>query len=279
MEGEELRFPKPRRIVLYTLLVVLVFAFLLPLWTAVTTSFKSAQDIIYTVPVEPPLSPTIEPLLTAFSLMQGPLLNSLIFTVVAMILSCLLGSINGYVLTKIKFRGANTIFLLLTIGIFIPYQAVLVPLVLTISRLGLYNNIFGLILTHTTYGITITSLLFRNFYGLIPDSLIMAAKTDGAGTWTIYRRIILPLSLLEFVVAGVLQFTSIWNDFLFGVVLARGSEALPASVQLANLKGTTEVAWNIQMAGTLWYALPVLIIYLVLGKYLIRGYMAGAIKG
>jgi len=229
--------------------------------------------------VEPPLSPTIEPLITAFNLMKGPLLNSLIFTGAAMILSCLLGSINGYILTKIRFKGSNTIFLLFSIGIFLPYQAVLVPLVLTMSRLGLYNNIAGLILVHTTYGITITTLLFRNFYGLIPNSLIMAAKTDGAGTWTIYRRVVLPLSLLPFVVAGVLQFTSIWNDFLFGVVLARGAEALPASVQLANLKGTTEVTWNIQMAGTLWYALPVLIIYIIMGKYLIRGYMAGAIKG
>ncbi|MDH4292286.1 MAG: carbohydrate ABC transporter permease [Dehalococcoidia bacterium] len=170
-------------------------------------------------------------------------------------------------------------FLLFSIGIFLPYQAVLVPLVLTMSRLGLYNSLGGLILAHTTYGITITTLLFRNFYGLIPDSLIMAAKTDGAGTWTIYRRIILPLSLLPFVVAAVLQFTSIWNDFLFGVTLARGSEAMPASVALANLKGTTEFNWNVQMAGALWYALPILLIYLGLGKYLIRGYMAGAIKG
>jgi glucose/mannose transport system permease protein len=253
--------------------------FLLPLWADVTTSFKTVHDLIYTVPMQPPLSPTIEPLITAFNIMKRPLLNSLTFTVAATILSCLLGSINGYALTKIKFHGSNTMFLLFSIGIFLPYQAVLVPLVLTISKLGLYNTIAGLILTHTTYGITITTLLFRNFYGLIPDSLIMAAKTDGAGTWTIYRRIILPLSLLPFVVAAVLQFTSIWNDFLFGVTLARGAEAMPASVALANLKGTTEFNWNVQMAGAFWYALPILIIYLVLGKYLIRGYMAGAIKG
>jgi glucose/mannose transport system permease protein len=253
--------------------------FLLPLWTDITTSFKSINDLIYTVPVQPPLSPTIEPLITAFNIMKRPLLNSLTFTLAATILSCLFGSINGYALTKIRFRGSNTMFLLFSIGIFLPYQAVLVPLVLTISKLGLYNSVAGLILVHTTYGITITTLLFRNFYGLIPDSLIMAAKTDGAGTWTIYRRIILPLSLLPFVVAAVLQFTSIWNDFLFGVTLARGAEAMPASVALANLKATTEFNWNVQMAGALWYALPILIIYLVLGKYLIRGYMAGAIKG
>lgn len=274
-----MRFPKPRRIILYILLVFFAFVFLLPLWADITTSFKSLNDLINTVPVQPPLSPTIEPLIAAFNIMARPLLNSLTFTVAATIFSCLLGSINGYALTKIRFRGSNTVFLLFSIGIFLPYQAVLVPLVLTMSRLGLYNSVGGLILVHTTYGITITTLLFRNFYGLIPDSLIMAAKTDGAGTWTIYRRIILPLSLLPFVVAAVLQFTSIWNDFLFGVTLARGAEAMPASVALANLKGTTEFNWNVQMAGAFWYALPILLIYLALGKYLIRGYMAGAIKG
>jgi glucose/mannose transport system permease protein len=273
------RFPTPRRIILYILLVFFAFVFLLPLWADITTSFKSLSDLINTVPVQPPLSPTIEPLIAAFKIMARPLLNSLTFTVAATIFSCLLGSVNGFALTKIRFRGSNTMFLLFSIGIFLPYQAVLVPLVLTMSKLGLYNSVGGLILVHTTYGITIATLLFRNFYGLIPDSLIMAAKTDGAGTWTIYRRIILPLSLLPFVVAAVLQFTSIWNDFLFGVTLARGAEAMPASVALANLKGTTEFNWNVQMAGALWYALPILVIYLVLGKYLIRGYMAGAIKG
>jgi glucose/mannose transport system permease protein len=236
------------------------------------------NDVIYTTPVEPPLSPTVEPLITSFNIMERPLLNSFTFTIAAMILSCLLGSINGYILTKIKFRGSNIVFLFFTIGIFIPYQAVLVPLVLTMSKLGLFNHIEGLILTHTAYGIPITTLLFRNFYGLIPDSVIMAAKTDGAGTWTIYRRIVLPLSLLPFVVAAVFQFTSIWNDFLFGVVLTKGATQ-PASVALANLKGTTEFQWNVQMAGTLWYALPVLVIYVVLGTYLMRGYMAGAVKG
>ena len=274
-----MRFPKLRRVTLYILLIFFAFLFLLPLWTLITTSLKTDEDVIYTTPVEPPLSPTTEPLITAFNLMKRSLLNSFTFTTAAMILSCLLGSINGYILTKIRFRGSNMVFLFFTIGIFIPYQAVLVPLVLTISKLGLYNNIGGLILTHTAYGIPITTLLFRNFYALIPDSVIMAAKTDGAGTWTIYRRIVLPLSLLPFVVAAIFQFTSIWNDFLFGVTLARGPGGRPASVELANLMGTTAVTWNLLMAGTLWYALPVLVIYFVLAKYLMRGYMAGAVKG
>lgn len=274
-----MRLPKPRRVALYVLLVFFVFVILLPLWTCVMTAFKTEEDLIYTTPVEPPPSPTTGPLGTTFDIMKRPLLNSLTFTVAATIISCVLGSIAGYVLTKIRFRGSNTVFLLLIIGIFIPYQTVLVPLVMTMVNLGLYNTIWGLILTHTAYGIPICTLLFRSFYASIPDSLIRAAKTDGAGTWTIYRRVVLPLSLLPFVVVAVFQFTSIWNDFLFGLVLSRGVEAMPASVALANLKGGFVAMWNLQMAGTLWYVLPALVVYLVLGKYLIKGFMAGAVKG
>jgi glucose/mannose transport system permease protein len=273
------RFSKPRRVALYILLIFFVFLIFLPLWAAVMTAFKTQADLVYTTPLEPPLSPTLEPLTTAFDMMKRPLLNSFTFTIAATILSCILGSISGYVLTKIRFRGSNTVFLLMILGIFIPYQAVLVPLVITMSKLGLYNTVWGLILTHTAYGIPICTLLFRSFYDGIPDSLIRAAKTDGAGTWTIYRRVILPLSWLPFVVVAVLQFTSIWNDYLFGLVLSRGPEAIPASVALANMKGGFVAMWNLQMAGTLWYVLPILIVYLVLGKYLMKGYMAGAIKG
>lgn len=274
-----MRLPKPRRIALYILLTFFVFIFLLPIWTGLTTSLKTREEIIYSTPLDPPLSPSTEALETAFGIMKRPLLNSLTFTVAATILSCILGSIAGYVLTKIRFRGSNTVFLLLIIGIFIPYQAVLVPLVMTMVNLGLYNTVWGLILAHTAYGIPICTLLFRSFYAVIPDSLISAAKTDGAGTWTIYRRVVLPLSLLPFVVVIVFQFTSIWNDFLFGLILSRGVEAMPASVALANFKGGYAVEWNLLMGGTLWYLLPVLVVYLVLGKYLIKGFMAGAIKG
>jgi glucose/mannose transport system permease protein len=267
------------------ILILFAFAFLLPFWADLTTSLKSDQAVRETIPFAPPTSPTLEPLITALlgsppSIigMGRPLLNSLSFTFFATIFSCLIGSVNGYVLSKIRFRGSDIVFLFLAIGIFIPYQTVLIPLTLTMAELGLSNTLVALILTHTAYGIPICTLLFRNFYKEIPNSLIMAAKTDGAGTWKIYQSILLPLSASPFVVAGVLQFTSIWNDFLFGVVLMRG-ENQPASVALMNLKGSSVASWNVLMGGAIWYALPVVIVYLVLGKYLIKGYMSGAIKG
>ncbi|OLS13745.1 MAG: hypothetical protein RBG13Loki_2630 [Promethearchaeota archaeon CR_4] len=267
------------RILLYIILIFLAFVTLLPLWTGILTAFKSEQDLILTTPVEFPLSPTLDPLIETFGLMARPIMNSLVFTITATILSCLLGSITGYVLALHAFKGSNTIFVLIIVGIFIPYQAVLVPLVLIMSRLDLYNSLGGLILTHTAYGIPICTLLFRSFYAEIPKSLIMAAKVDGAGIWTIYWRIVLRLSVLPFIVTAVFQFTNIWNDFLFGLVISRGVESMPASVELANLQGGFVALWNLQMAGTVWYTLPSLVVYLVLGKYLIRGFMTGAVKG
>lgn len=266
------------RIVLYILLIFFAFVFLLPFWACIVTSLKTDADVFTTTPIELPPSPTLAPWMSALNAMGRPLVISLAFTAFATIFSCVIGSINGYVFSKMRFKGSNILFLFFSIGIFIPYQCVLIPLVLTIARLGLYNNVFALILTHTVYGIPMCTLLFRNFYKEVPNSLIMAAKTEGAGTWRIYRSIILPLSVSMFVVAGVFQFTSIWNDFLFGLVLLSGPN-LPASVALANLKGTTTVSWNTLMAGAVWFALPVIVVYLVLGRYLIRGYMAGAVKG
>lgn len=272
------------RFLLYFVVILFAFAFLLPLWADITTSLKTDADVIRTIPIAPPPSPTLGPLITALvgssniTGMGRPLLNSLAFTIFATIFSCIIGSINGYVLSKIRFKGSDILFLFFSIGIFIPYQVVLIPLVLTMANLGLSNTLLALILTHTVYGIPICTLLFRNFYKDIPDSLVMAAKTDGAGPWKIYQSILLPLSASPFVVAGVLQFTSIWNDFLFGVALLSGPNQ-PASVALQNLKGTSTANWNVLMGGAIWYALPVLIVYFVLGKYLIKGYMAGAVKG
>ncbi|HXX88038.1 MAG TPA: carbohydrate ABC transporter permease [Candidatus Acidoferrum sp.] len=267
------------RSLLYILLILFAFFFLLPFYADITTSLKTGSDVIKSSPITLPPSPTLEPWLSALGKMGRPLLNSLAFTVFATIFSCLIGSINGYVLSKIRFRGSDLLFLFFCVGIFIPYQTVLIPLVLTMARLGLYNTLAAMVLTHTAYGIPICTLIFRNFYKELPDSLVMAAKIDGAGTWRIYQSILLPLSLSAFVVAGVLQFTSIWNDFLFGLVLLTGPN-VPASVALAGLKATTDPStWNILMAGAVWFTLPLVVVYLVLGKYLVKGYMSGSIKG
>ena len=268
------------RMVLYGGLLLFAFVYLLPLWSAVTTSLKTPAEVASTSALSFPAHPTLAPFVESFDSLKGPLVTSLIITAGGVAGSVLLGSICGYVFSKIRFKYDTFVFLLLVAGAFIPYQSILVPLFMTISKLHLLATIPGLILTHTIYGIPMCAILFRNFYGAIPESIINQAMVDGAGPWRIYRKIVLPSTVLATVVVVTFQFTSIWNEYLFGLLLGGGEgQAMPATVALANLKGSLTAAWEVQMAGAIWAALPVLIIYIVMGRYLIRGYMTGAVKG
>jgi len=267
-----------RRAVLYLILIAFAVFFLLPLWGALTTSLKTAEDVDTSNPLSLPRQLTFSPYARAFDYLGGPLVNSVLITVGGTAGSVFLGSICGYVFAKYRFKHDTFVFMLLMAGIFLPYQAILVPLYQTIGGLGLYGTIPGLILAHTAYGIPMCAFLFRSFYGEIPDSVIKQAQVDGAGPWRIYRRIVLPSTVVATATVVIFQFTSIWNEFLFGLVLG-GARAMPATVALNNLAGTMAAEWNVQMAGSILVGLPVLVLFMVLGKYLVRGYMAGAISG
>jgi glucose/mannose transport system permease protein len=164
------------------------------------------------------------------------------------------------------------------LGMFIPYQVVLIPLVQFLNLIGLYGTIPGLILTHVVYGIPIVTLVFRNYYASIPDALLEAAAIDGAGFWGTFLKIVVPLSGPGFVVAGIFQFTSIWNEFLFGLVVVPNPGSQPITVALNNLSGTFSVNWNEIMAGAVLTALPTAIVYLLLGRFFVRGLTSGAVK-
>jgi glucose/mannose transport system permease protein len=202
-----------------------------------------------------------------------------LLTVPATLISAVLGSVNGYVLAKWKFRGADVLFPVILFGMFIPYQAVLIPLVQTMQALGLYGSIPGLVFVHVVYGIPITTLIFRNYYATIPGELVEAARIDGSGILGVYRHIMFPLSLSGFVVVIIWQFTSIWNEFLFAIVLTSNPNVQPIMVALNNLAGSYSVQWNIQMAGALMAALPTLLVYVLLGRFFLRGLLAGSLKG
>jgi len=162
---------------------------------------------------------------------------------------------------------------------FIPYQSILIPLVQTLQAMHLYGSIPGLILVHVVYGIPITTLIFRNYYATVPTELVEASRIDGASFFGIYRWILFPISIPGFVVVMIWQFTSIWNDFLFGVTLANTPKVYPITVALNNIAGSFSVPWNVQMAGALLTALPPLLVYIFLGRYFMRGLMAGSLKG
>jgi glucose/mannose transport system permease protein len=225
-----------------------------------------------------PKAANLESFAEAWREISPNFINSARIAIPAAVLSSILGSLNGYVLAKWRFRGSETLFTLVLFGMFIPYQSILIPLLKLETSTGLYGTIEGLIIVHIIYGIPITTLIFRNYYVGIPDELVEAAKVDGATFFGIYRHILLPLSVPGFVVVLIWQFTSAWNDFLFAVTLTKQS-SWPVTVAVNNLAGSFEVAWNVQMAGALIAALPTLLIYVFLGKFFMRGLLAGSLKG
>ncbi|HKI57213.1 MAG TPA: carbohydrate ABC transporter permease [Trueperaceae bacterium] len=262
----------------YLLLALAAAFFLLPVYLVLVTSLKPPAEINLSGTWLLPTHWNWASYATAWQAFAPKLLNSLILAIVATAASALMGSMNGYILSKWHFPGANIVFPLMLFGMFIPYQSILIPLFQFLRNIGLYGSLWGLILTHVVYGLPITTLIFRNFYAEIPDEMIEAARIDGADFFGIYGRIIFPLSISGFVVVIIWQFTQIWNEFLFAVTLTRQSTQ-PITVALAQLAGGEAVKWNLPMAGAVLAALPTLIIYIVLGRYFIRGLLAGSVKG
>lgn len=282
------------RVLLYAILTLFAIWYLMPVYVMLITGFKSQQEALNIQTMwTPPQVISWKSFLTAWfgsaessvvGLQQG-FWNSVRLVIPATLFSAFIGSINGYILSKWKFRGANMLFMLMLFGMFIPYQSVLIPLVQTyqvfrqVTGIQLFSTIPGLIVAHTIYGIPICTLIFRNYYTQIPTEVVEASRIDGANLFGIYRYVLFPLSIPTFVVVMIWQFTSIWNDFLFGVTLANTPKVYPITVALNNVAGSFSVPWNVQMAGALLTALPPLLVYIFLGRYFMRGLMAGALKG
>ena len=207
-------------------------------------------------------------------------INSVKMAVPAVLISTIFGALNGYVLTKFRFKGDRLFFGLLLFSCFIPFQAILIPMATVLGKIGLSDSIAGLVLVHFTYGIGFTSLFFRNYYHAFPDELINAAKIDGAGFFKTFLRILLPASGPIIVISVIWQFTNIWNDFLFGASFTSGANS-PVTVALNNLvnSSTGVKEYNVDMAAAIYAALPTLLIYILAGKYFVKGLLAGSVKG
>lgn len=266
---------------LYIPLVAMAVFYLIPMYVMIVTGFKSFAEVDLQTMWNLPKGIHFDNYIEAFRQLAPSLWNSFIMVIPAAVISSFLGSLNGFILAKWKFRGADFIFPFILFGMFIPYQSILIPLVIFINNTLRYIGMTGipaLILAHIIYGIPITTLTFRNYYASIPQELLEAAKIDGADMLGIYRHILLPISVPSFVVVLIWQFTSAWNDFLFAVVLT-GNRSWPITVALNNMAGSQIISWNVQMAGSLLAALPTLLVYIFLGRYFLRGLLAGSLKG
>lgn len=266
------------RTLIYVVLLLFILVFLVPVYLVIVTSLKSPDTITLANTWNLPESfywQSYSEVIDAF----GPRIqNSVTLVIGATIASSVLGSLNGYVFSKWRIPGEKILFPLVLFGMFIPYQAILIPLFDFMRGIGLYGGVPGLILIHTIYGLPITTLIFRNFYMEIPDEMLEAAAIDGADFFGIYRHVVFPLSISGFVVVVIWQFTQIWNEFLFGITMTNPGNQ-PITVGLSQLAGGEAVRWNLPMAGAIVAALPPLIVYIVLGRYFIRGLLAGSVKG
>jgi glucose/mannose transport system permease protein len=267
------------RILIYALLIFFALLFLLPVYMVLVTSFKSFDQVNLSTMWELPTKISLEGFSAALEKLAPNLVNSLVLVIPATIISAMIGSLNGYVLAKWKIPGASILFPLMLFGMFIPYQSILIPLVQFLGSVKLSGSILGLILVDVIYGIPITTLIFRNYYAEVPTEMLEAGSIDGAGFWGLYWQIIFPISAPGFVVVVIWQFTQIWNEFLFAVSIVTNADKVPITVALQNLSGAQVVEWNVQMAGAFLAALPTLLVYIVLGRYFIRGLLAGSIKG
>ncbi len=307
------------RALTYLILLAAAVFFLLPVYILVVTSLKSYAEVRLATMWNLPGGFSLDSFREAWlgnpargtQGLSNNFWNSVKLALPGTVISSMLGSVNGYILAKWKFRGADVIFPFILFGMFIPYQSVLIPLVsllqvwtrnvaggwidavqawqtpgaldwlppLLANYIPAYGTLGGLILVHVVYGIPITTLIFRNYYSSIPNELVEAGKIDGTGFFGIYRYILFPLSVPAFVVVLIWQFTSIWNEFLFAVVITNRAEVQPITVALNNLAGSFIVEWNVQVAGALLAALPTLLVYILLGRYFMRGLLSGALKG
>lgn len=273
------RFVRPRTASQWVLLIVCILGsavMLIPFYVIIATALSGADgapDFFLTWPE----TPSFDAFVRAWVEIRGSLLNSLQITIPAALISTAIGALNGFILSKYPFRGSSLMFTMLLVGMFIPFQSVIIPLFQFLSVLNLQGTITGLILVHIIYGIPITTLIFRNYYEAIPSALVEAAAIDGAGIWTTFVRVMIPLSGPGFVVAIIFQCTNIWNDFLFGFIISSPASS-PATVKLNNLIGTTTVDYSELMAASVLVAAPTVILYLLLGRFFVRGLTAGAVK-
>lgn len=276
----ERRF-NPWPVAIFVILVVLALMFLLPMVGVLLSSVKTTREIalgqLWSMPQALFMGNFVEVL--GNPAVHRYFLNTLIVTVPGTIASTALGVLAGYVFAKLPFRGSNALFLAVIAGMFFPPQVILVPLFRLFNGLGLIDTLWPVFIVHTALGIPICTLLMRNFFATVPTALREAAILEGANEWQVLTKVVLPLSLPALAVLATLQFTWIWNDFLWPLIFTQSDEMRTVMLGIVNLKGQYSVAWGVQGALSLVASLPTLIVFLFFQRFFIKGMTMGAVKG
>ena len=268
----------PASIVKYALAFLFLIIVLMPLYVLIVTSFKAGSDIGVTSQWNLPSHWTTASWGKAWTSLRPSFIRTFELAIPVAIISSVIGAANGFVLSRWRFPGADIVFTLILFGMFIPYQAVMIPLRDIVTTLGIPPGIPTLVFVHCVYGIPICTLIFRNYYATtVPEELVEAARVDGAGLLRTFAWIILPISIPGFVVTIIWQFTSAWNDYLFAIFLSNTRNG-PITIALNALAGAQSPDYAASMAGALITSLPTLVVYVLLGRWFIGGLMAGSVK-
>jgi ABC-type glycerol-3-phosphate transport system permease component len=285
----EQRVTKPRpkhkfrlsRVLFYLVLTVFVIIYITPAIGVVLTAFKSNAEIAMEGLWKLPHALRFDNFVDAW--INGHVntyaINSFKVTIPATFCSILLGIFTGYVFSKLSFKGSEALFIFVIAGMFFPPQIVLIPLFRFFNAVGLYDTLWPMIIVHTAFGLPICTLIMRNFFSAIPMAIREAAIIDGANEFDILWRIMLPVSLPALAVLATLQFTWIWNDFLYPIIFTKSDAMRTIMVGLISLKGQYSVAYGVQGAMSVIASIPTLTIFIFFQRYFIRGMTLGAVKG
>ena len=266
---------------LYGSLILIVLIFILPAVGVLITSLKLnseiAQEGLWTLPKAIHFDNFIEVWNNAH--LNIYMKNSFLVTIPATFFSIIFGILLGYVFSKLPFRGSEYLFLFILAGMFFPPQIVLIPLFRFYNSVDLYDTLWPMIITHSAFGIPIATLILRNFFSSIPNAIREAAIVDGANEFVVLWKIILPVSLPAVAVLGTLQFTWIWNDFLYPIIFTKSDTVRTIMVALLALKGQYTVAYGAQAAMAIIASIPTLLVFIFFQRYFIKGLTLGSVKG
>lgn len=270
-----------RKILIYGFMTLLVVLYSLPLLGVLLTSFKTTEEIAREGLWNLPNFLNWANFSNAWLQGNGRvyMVNSFLVTIPATIGSIACGVLTGYVFSKLPFKGSNLLFMLIISGMFFPPQIVLIPLFRFFNTIGLYDTLWPMIIVHIAFGIPICTLVLRNFFTAIPNAIRESAVIDGANEFRVLTQIILPVSLPALAVLATLQFTWIWNDFLWPIIFTQSDRWRTIMVGLISLKGQYSVAYGVQGAMALVASVPTLVIFIFFQRYFIRGLTMGAVKG
>jgi ABC-type glycerol-3-phosphate transport system permease component len=271
----------PWQAAIFVCLTVLALLFLAPTIGVLLSSLKTTEDIALGKLWSFPTSLYLGNFRTVLAdpAIHTYFLNTLLIAVPATAGSIVLGILSGYVFAKLPFRGSDVLFLAIVAGMFFPPQVILIPLFRLFNGLGLLDTLWPMIFVHIAMGIPICTLMMRNFFATVPAALREAAIIEGASEWQVLTKVALPLSLPALAVLSTLQFTWIWNDFLWPLIFTQSDDKRTIMLGLVFLQGQYSVAWGIQGALSLIASLPTLIVFLFFQRYFIKGMTMGAVKG